>query len=122
MTHIQHRVQPLVNKNYNAIEIKAMLASSMTLYRGIIFEQEDAQEKYQNFFIVFYITFIMITNIIFIIEWLYLIIQALNIKHPFVQILLQIIASLLLKRHKVYKIQESEEVDNIIEINKEELK
>ena len=32
MIHIQHRVQPYVNKNYKAIEIKAMLAGSMTLY------------------------------------------------------------------------------------------
>ena len=32
MMHIQNRVQPYENLKYNSIEIKAMLAGSMTLY------------------------------------------------------------------------------------------
>ena len=32
MLHIQHRIQPYENKKYNTIEVKAMLAGSMTLY------------------------------------------------------------------------------------------
>ena len=32
MIHTQHRIQPYVDKRYNTIEIKAMLASCMTLY------------------------------------------------------------------------------------------
>ena len=32
MIHLQNRIQPYNNKKYNTIEIKAMLAGSMTLY------------------------------------------------------------------------------------------
>ena len=55
---------------------------------------------------------LVIINLLFIIEWLYLFIKTFNIRNAKVQLLLQILASLILERHEFEDVHESDTSQN----------
>ena len=57
---------------------------------------------------------VIITNTIFLIEWSYLFIQTYSNKNSLIQLFLQILASLLLKRHVISETEGSQEVKDTI--------
>ena len=54
------------------------------------------------------IIILFITNLMFIIEWLYLFVETFKFKNAMIQLLLQILASLILVKHEFEEVNESE--------------
>ena len=106
LIYIQIKIDPYEDKKHNHIEIKAVIAGTMTLFCGIIFDQKSSEDGTPTI-IMTIMVFLVITNLMFIIEWLYLFIKTFNIKNAKVQLLLQVLASLILERHELDIIYES---------------
>ena len=106
LVHVQIKLDPYEDKRYNSIEIKAVIAGTLTLFCSIIFDQ-NSQDDGNPTIIILIMIFLVITNLMFIIEWLYLFIKTFNIKNVKVQLLLQILASLILERHDFEEVNES---------------
>ena len=106
LIHIQIKIDPYEDQRHNQIEIKAVIAGTVTLFCGILFDQNN-QEEGSPLIITLIMAFLIIINLMFIFEWLYLFIKTFNIKNAKVQIILQILASLLLAKHEFDQIIES---------------
>ena len=106
LIHIQIKIDPYEDPKHNHIEIKAVIAGTMTLFCGIMFDQKSSEEGTPTIIMIIMV-FLVITNLMFIIEWLYLFIKTFNIKNAKVQILLQILASLILERYEFEEVHES---------------
>ena len=107
LIHVQIKLDPYDDKRHNQIEIQAVVAGTMTLFCGIIFDQ-DSQDNENPVIIMLILIFLVIINLIFIIRWLYLFIKTFNIKNAKVQLILQILASLILERHEFEEVNESD--------------
>ena len=106
LIHIQMKIDPYEDKKHNHIEIKAVIAGTMTLFCGIMFDQKSSEEGTPTIIMIIMV-FLVITNLMFLVEWLYLFIKTFNIKNAKVQILLQILASLILERYEFEEVHES---------------
>ena len=111
LIHLQVKLDPYEDKKHNNIEIKAIIAGTMALFCGIIFDQDSSENKHPTMMLTILI-FLIIINVIFIIEWLYLFIKTFNIKNAKVQLFLQILASLILERHEFEEVNESDNSQN----------
>jgi hypothetical protein len=113
---VQHWVQPYENKRNNQLETRAIIAGTMTIFWGILFEQ-DAEDKYP-WFKILAIVLLMFYNILFVIDWTYMFLSYFRFKNNKIQILLQILASLLLERHD-FDIKEEDKVKSLQSDTKE---
>ena len=105
--HIQIKIEPYEDERHNRIEIKAMTVGTITLFCGIIFDQDSTENRHPTIIFIVMI-FLIIVNMLFVIEWLYLFLKTLNIKNIKVQIILQILASLILEKHEFEELHDSE--------------
>ena len=110
LIHIQIKIDPYEDIKHNHIEIKAVIAGTMTLFCGIMFDQKSSEEGTPTIIMIIMV-FLVITNLMFIIEWLYLFIKTFNIKNVKVQILLQFLASLVLEKYEFEEMHESSSTD-----------
>ena len=121
LTSLQIKIQPYEDKRYNKIEIRAITAGTMTLFCGVMFDQDGSQDKSPLLLLIILILLIAI-NLMFIIEWLYLFIRTLNIKNIKVQLFLQLLASLIFERHEFQEVQETKEkTENSVEANENKI-
>ena len=111
LIHVQIKIDPYEDKKHNHIEIKAVIAGTMALFCGIVFNQNSSEQENPTI-IMLIMAFLIIINLVFLIEWLYLFIKTFNIKNAKVQLLLQILASLILERHEFEEVHESETSQN----------
>ena len=107
LVYIQIKIDPYEDKRYNQIEIKAVIAGTMALFCGIIFTQKSNEDGTPAI-IMAIIIILFITNLMFIIEWLYLFVKTFKFKNAMIQLLLQILASLILVKHEFEEVNESE--------------
>ena len=76
---IQVFLNPYKNKEYNSIEILALLAGTITISSGLIFSiDEQDQESFWNAMILM---FVIIFNIVFVLRWVYLFIKSMSEKY-----------------------------------------
>ena len=99
MTWVQVRVDPYEDERYNKVEIRALVAGTMTLFSGILFDQEGSESQHPTLILIVVILLILV-NLSFVIEWIYIFILTLNIKNVKMQIFLQLLASLIFERYE----------------------
>ena len=106
LIHIQIKIDPYEDERHNRIEIKAMTVGTITLFCGIIFDQDSTENRHPTMILIALI-FLIVVNMLFVIEWLYLFLKTLNIKNVKMQLILQILASLILERHDFEELHDS---------------
>ena len=76
---IQLYLNPYKKKEYNSIEILALLAGTITISSGLIFSiDEQDQESFWNAMILM---FVIIFNIVFVLRWVYLFMKSMSEKY-----------------------------------------
>ena len=93
MIRVQLRLKPYKFETNNLIEVKATSVGLLLLYCGILFKETD-ENKY-NGFITCAILFVMLINIMFIIEWLYYFFVSLNYKNQNFQIFIRLYGAIM---------------------------
>ena len=76
---IQVYLNPYKNKEYNSIEISALLAGTITISSGLIFTIND--EDQESFWNAMILMFVIIFNIVFVLRWTYLFIKSMSEKY-----------------------------------------
>ena len=103
---LQQFIKPYKNSINNDLEQNAINAWIVTLFCGIVFSQ--TQTNY-DIFNTIALSFLIIVNSIFIIEWVFFLLLSLNFKHEKFRALLKIYAFIILKKKFLenYRTQES---------------
>ena len=110
---LQQKLKPYSQKDNNEIEIKAIIAGTIVLFWGLIFE-EGAKYNYPRFNTMAF-GVIIVYNTHFIMNWTYLFLDSLNFKNENLRTFLKIYSYLVCK-HKVRQEKKSDDQD----IKKEE--
>ena len=76
---IQVFLNPYKNKEYNSIEILALLAGTITISCGLIFTTDD--EDQTSFWNAIILMFVIIFNIVFVLRWTYQFIKSMSEKY-----------------------------------------
>ena len=98
MERLQQKLKPYKIEENNDIEIKAIIAGTIVLYSGLIFE-ESAEEHYSGFENMAFIV-IIIYNFIFLLQWTYLFLLSFNFKNSNVRKTLEVYGILICKGRK----------------------
>ena len=103
---LQQFIKPYKNSINNDMEQNAVNAGIVTLFCGIVFSQTQAN---YDIFNTIALSFLIIVNSIFIIEWVFFLLLSLNFKHEKFRALLKIYAFIILKKKFLenYRTQES---------------
>ena len=92
---LQQKLKPYKLEENNDIEIKAILAGTIVLSSGLIFE-ESAEDNYSGFETLAFIV-IIVFNSIFLLHWTFLFLQSFNFKNSNMRKFLEVFGTLICK-------------------------
>ena len=95
---IQVYLNPYKKKEYNSIEILALLAGTIKISSGLIFSIDD--EDQESFWDTVILIFVIIFNIAFMIRWTYLFIQSMSEKYKMFKKIIIVIQYLFCISHQ----------------------
>ena len=95
MIRVQLRLKPYKLETNNLIEVKATSVGLLLLYCGILFEESEGS-KYDGFK-TSTILFLMLINVMFVIEWLYYFLASLNYKNQNFELFVHLYGAVLCK-------------------------
>ena len=98
IVRFQMYVSPYKTKINNILELRAMVASLVIIYSGIIFE-EGSSSRYPGFETLA-LLLIMLYNIIFVMQWGYYFLSSFNSKYEFVKTFLKLYGNILCIKQK----------------------
>ena len=94
MIRIQERLRPFKSETNNKIELKSTIAGTIVLYCGILFEETSNEEGFQGFSSIAFI-FLLMINIMFALDWVYLFLKSFKFQGTKMRILVNMYAVIL---------------------------
>ena len=94
LIRIQERLKPFKSDTNNKIEIKSTIAGTIVLYCGILFEETSNEEGFEGFSRMAFM-FLIVVNVMFILDWLYLFLKSMNFKGAKMKVLINVYATIL---------------------------
>ena len=94
LIRIQERLRPFKSEANNKIEIKSTIAGTIVLYCGILFEETSNEEGFEGFSRMAFM-FLIVVNVMFILDWLYLFLKSFKFEGTKMKILVNVYATIL---------------------------